>query len=288
MNALIPMKNILLILLLSFNISNSQEIFKNEKKIDNPENYIFEEINFSVTKKNIKMGGTLITPKSDFSKIVVIAAGAGRNTRHSHYFLTEQLLKSGIAVYRYDDRGVGKSEGKFKNNAYDNIDDLRSAFANIRKIESLSKKTIGILGHSVGAYAATIINYEKELDVDFLVLIGSPIEWKGKWIKEHKAKDTRKKISCEIIYKNIDIPTLFIGGTNDTTSSMTNASILLTELNNKNIQIKILSDLDHYLKIGADDWKKTKDYSTLYEMDKNASELITNWTKNTVANTVYN
>ena len=277
------MKILLLILILFQNVTFCQEILERESKIKNTENYYLNEIDFFVTKKNIKIGGTLITPKSDYSKIVIIAAGSGKDTRHSHHILTEKLLKSGIAVYRYDDRGIGKSEGKFKFNAYHNIADLRNAYKNLRKIDSLTKKTIGIIGHSVGAYAATIINYDKTLDIDFLILIGSPIEWKGKW-RKHKFYNSRKTISEEIIHKNISIPTLFIGGINDTTSNMSNSSKLLTELDNDNIKVQIITDLDHYLRIGKDEWKKTKDYSTLYEIDKNALEIIINWTKNTVAN----
>lgn len=123
-------------------------------------------------------------------------------------------------MYRYDDRGTGKSEGKFKYNAYHNIADLRCAFNAIKNNVAFSKKTIGILGHSVGAYAATILHFEKELDIKFLILIGSPVSWKGKWIKEHKVKGSRKKVSCKTIYRNITIPTLFIGGINDTRSNI--------------------------------------------------------------------
>lgn len=274
------MKNIVILIIFLFgNTLFSQEILEHEKEINNKEDYNFNEVDFFVTKKNIKMGGTLITPKTDYSKIVIIAAGSGKDTRNSHYLLTESLLKNGIAVYRYDDRGVGKSEGKFKRNANHNIEDLYNAFKRIRKLDTLANKKIGILGHSMGAYAATINNYENELDIDFLVLLGSPIEWKGKWVKEHKSKETGKKISCEIIYKNINIPTLFIGGINDTTSSMPTASKLLSELANKNVEVKFLKDLDHYLRIGNDEWKQTKDYNGLYEIDENALELITNWIK---------
>lgn len=279
------MKNLIILILffLFHNIIYCQEILEHEREINNVENYYFNEIDFLVTKKNIKMGGTLITPKSYYSKIVIIAAGSGKDTRHSHYLLTEELLKKGIAVYRYDDRGVGKSEGKFRRNAYHNIADLRSAFKNIRQIDSLSKKKVGILGHSKGAYAATIVNYDKTLNIDFLILIGSPTEWKGEW-RKHKFKETRETISEEIIYKNIIIPTLFIGGKNDTTSNMLSSFDLLTKLNNKAIDIKILDDLDHFLRIGNDEWKQTKDYSTLYEINRNASELIVNW----IIDTEYN
>jgi len=191
-------------------------------------------------------------------------------------------LKKGIAVYRYDDRGIGKSEGKFRYNAYHNIEDLHNAFDNLRKIDSLSKKTIGILGHSIGGYAATVIDYQKELNIDFLILMATPVERNGEWFI-HKFKKPKKKVSDEIIYKNILIPTLFIIGANDSRVNSTNSSRLLKKLGNKNIEINIVSGLNHFLIKGNDEWINTKDPNDLigiYNIDKNALNKIISWTIN--------
>ena len=158
------------VFILSFNVGFSQEIFDFEKEINSLENYHSKEINFLDTKESIKLSGTLITPKTNYSKIVIIAPGSGKDTRHSHYIMAEEFLKNGFAVYRYDDRGIGKSEGKYNRNIKQNISDLYYAFKHLRQIDSLSNKTIGILGHSNGGYAS-INAYQRGLKIDFLILI---------------------------------------------------------------------------------------------------------------------
>ncbi len=56
------------------------------------------------------------------------------DSRHSHYLLTQELLKNNIAVFRYDERGVGKSDGKFSTVTYGIskiTNDLERGFVNI-------------------------------------------------------------------------------------------------------------------------------------------------------------
>ena len=275
---------IFIILILSFNFCLSQEIFGFEKKIDSLENYHSIEIDFFDTKENIKLSGTLITPKTNYSEIVIIAPGSGKDTRHSHYLLAEEFIKNGIAVYRYDDRGVGKSEGNYSQHIKQNLDDLYYAFKNLRQIDSLSKKNIGILGHSNGGYAGMYV-YQKGFKIDFLILMSTPIEYKGKFLN-NKFKNKSGKVSLENAYRSLKIPVLFITGNNDSIVNSVKTNKLLKELNKPNIEIQILNNLNHYLKVGTDDWLESEDTNAIYEIDENAMEIIINWAKNTIANKV--
>ncbi len=96
----------------------SRDVFGYEKKITYNEKYNFEEIDFQQTEENIILSGTLISPKIEFDRIVIIIPGSGKDRRSSLVILSEELLKNNIAVFRYDERGVGKSEGKFNNITY--------------------------------------------------------------------------------------------------------------------------------------------------------------------------
>lgn len=266
-----------IILVLSCYISNSQEIFNFEKKIDSIENYHSIEIPFIDAKEDVTISGTLITPKTDYSKIVIIAPGSGENTRYSHYDIAEGFLKNGIAVYRYDDRGVGKSDGKYKKDINQNIDDLCIVLKGLNEVDALSDKTIGLLGHSNGGYASVNV-YSKGLQVDFIILMSTPIEKNGKFLN-HKLKTKNGKISFKEVYKSLNIPVLFITGTNDSVVDHVNTIKLLKELNNPNIEIKLLEGLNHFLRKGYDDFYETKDYKHIYEINEEALRLIINWTK---------
>jgi len=152
---------------------NAQDNFKYEKVLNDTTLFDIEEINFQNVNENIKLTGTLLKPKSDFDKILIIVPGSGKDTRHSHYVLTEQLLKNNIAVYRFDERGVGHSEGKFSELAKDLSNDLNFAFKAIK--EKYNTKKIGIFGHSLGG-VATIKSVEIECQPDFVILMESPVE----------------------------------------------------------------------------------------------------------------
>jgi len=269
----------ILLIFLSF-LTIAQEMNDHEKAIQNPADYIFHKIDFMDHKT--QLSGTLITPKGDYNKVVIIAPGSGRDTRNCHYILAETLLKKGIAIYRYDDRGVGKSEGRYKKNVKINIRDLNHAFENLKKIDFLKSKKIGIIGHSIGGYAA-INTYQKRLGVDFLILMSTPIEQDSKFFNHKiKVEDENHKmqvITYEQTYKTIDVPVLFITGSKDSIVNCENVRNLLYNLN-KNIQVEIMEGLNHFLIKGDDSWIKNRDYNTLhglYEIDQIALNNIIDW-----------
>jgi len=252
-----------------------------EKELQNADRYNFEEINFIDAEDNTKLSGTLIFPKTDYSKIVVIVPGSGKNTRNSHYILAEELLKKGIAVYRFDDRGVGKSGGEVNFSVDQIIKDLYYALDNIQKNDSLSKKEIGVLGHSLGGIA-TIDAYQEGLKIDFLILMATPIEKFRKFNQLQYSSKTNPeiKVSTKTLFQNLQIPMLFIAGTNDSFFHCEKTAALVNALNNKNIEVKALSELNHFLKADTDAWKKTKEFDTLYQIDNKAVNDIVNWITN--------
>lgn len=209
-------KLILVLLFISFNKINSQNNSDFGKGIKDIERYNSQEIDFIDSEENVKLSGTLIFPKTNYSKIVVITPGSGQNNRNSHYNIAEELLKNGIAVYRFDDRGVGKSGGKVNFGVDQIIKDLYYALDNIQKIDSLSNKKIGALGHSLGGIA-TIDAYQNTLKIDFLILMATPIEKFGKFNKpQYSSRNNPEiKVSTKVLFQNLQIPMLFIAGTND-------------------------------------------------------------------------
>jgi len=184
------MKLFHLILLLVINQSTiAQCIFEYEQEITISENLQIEEISFVNKEDNIRLSGTLISPKAEFDKIVMIVPGSGKDTRNSHFILSQEFLNNNIAVYRFDERGVGKSEGKYNYTATSLMTDLIYAFHSLRKMNELSNKKIGILGHSLGGIAS-IGAYSKECEFDFLIQMATPVENNGAFIKYQARMNT--------------------------------------------------------------------------------------------------
>jgi len=174
------MKNmILMALLLAAPLCYAQTLFSHEREITDKDKYVFSEIDFYNQSDNLKLSGTLIAPKSTYKKVVIILPGSGKDTRNSHYKLTEAFLKAGIAVYRFDERGVGKSQGRFTTAISGLTYDLAYAIQHLRSQEILNDKQIGVLGHSLGGMASIVAHQifsDKKNKIDFLIQIASPVK----------------------------------------------------------------------------------------------------------------
>ena len=167
------MRNVTIIFLLFLsNLIFSQEKFDNEKQIENIENYNVEEINAKIDD-TVTIFGTLVTPKSDFDKILVIISGTGKISQKAHNYLTEFLLENNIGVFRFDKRGVGKSTGKYNDQPKVYTSDFIEIYKQFKKSKSISNKKIGFLGHSLGGIVS-IQATEKNFKPNFLIQWSAP------------------------------------------------------------------------------------------------------------------
>ncbi len=184
------MKLIQLVLLLVINQPViAQDIFEYEQEISSSDKLQFEEISFVNKEDNVKLSGTLISPKNGFDRIVMIVPGSGKDTRNSHFMLSQEFLSNNIAVYRFDERGIGKSEGKYNYTASSLMIDVVYAFHILRSTNKFSNKKIGILGHSLGGIAS-IGAFSKECEFDFLIQMATPVENHGAFIKYQATTNT--------------------------------------------------------------------------------------------------
>ena len=169
------MKKLLIVtLLLLSNLIFSQDgYYGNEKEIANIEKYYKEEIEFEINNE-IRISGTLLKPKNEFDKILVIISGTGQISQNAHNNLTEYLLENNIAVFRFDKRGVGKSTGTYDDRTETYTNDFIKIFNQLEKLKSVQNKTIGFLGHSLGGIVS-IQAVEQNVKPDFLIQWSTPI-----------------------------------------------------------------------------------------------------------------
>jgi alpha/beta superfamily hydrolase len=196
---------LLLIFALISNFVKAQEIYTYEKPIRNVQNYIITKLETENKTDNVTLKGTLIEPITSYSKVVIIVPGSGKDTRNTHYKLTEKLLENNIAVYRYDERGCGLSSGDFNTyfyNVNDMINDLKSVYKDLKNNKLLTGKKIGLLGHSLGGMA-TIGLLECELIPDFFVQWATPIQNKAAFLKYQLITGVNK-FEDELIYETLE------------------------------------------------------------------------------------
>jgi len=88
--------------------------------------------------------------------------------------LADHLVRQGIAVLRYDDRGTGESTGNFSAAILkDFANDAWAAFQFVKDQKYFNTTKIGLIGHSEGGLIASMIAAEHE-EIDFTVLMAAP------------------------------------------------------------------------------------------------------------------
>lgn len=141
--------------------------------------YEVEHVVFTNQKEKINLAGTLTLPKgSKKSAAVILIAGSGPNDRDETIFghkpfwvLADFLTRNGIAVLRYDKRGVGESEGGyFMATTQDFAADAEAAINYLKSRKEINHSDIGLVGHSEGGIIAPLIAAQNK-DVRFIVLM---------------------------------------------------------------------------------------------------------------------
>jgi pimeloyl-ACP methyl ester carboxylesterase len=159
---------------------NLQEVKRNrpqEPKAPFP--YVEEGVTFNNVKDSVKLAGTLTLPKKEGTfPAVVLISGSGPQSRdeeilgHKPFLvIADYLTRHGIAVLRYDDRGVAGSSGKFSTaTSLDFANDARAAVEYLRNRKDINPDEIGIIGHSEGGIIAPMLAAEDK-KISFLVLL---------------------------------------------------------------------------------------------------------------------
>ncbi len=125
------------------------------------------EVTFLNSRDGITLSGTLSIPESPKKPaVVVLVAGVGPHDRDciqmngQKMFLTiaQYFTNSGIAVLRYDKRGIGKSGGIFDTaSTFDFAQDVLAAVQFLKQRSDIDAQNIGLVGHSEGGLISFIV-----------------------------------------------------------------------------------------------------------------------------------
>ncbi len=155
------------------------------KEIDRPQepkppfSYISDEVKIFNAQGKDTIAGTLTLPGNDGPyPVVVLISGSGPQDRNEEILghkpflvIADYFTRNGIAVLRYDDRGVAKSTGNFATaTTADFATDASAVVDYLKTRKEIDKKSIGLIGHSEGGVIAPMVAADRN-DISFIVLL---------------------------------------------------------------------------------------------------------------------
>lgn len=144
--------------------------------------YTVSEVEFYSVDRKILFSGTLTKPIGSVNvPAVVLVSGSGPQDRdcsimgHKPFWVIADFLsRNGIAVLRYDERGVGKSHGNFQSaTSFDFAKDAFAAVDFLKSVEGITPSMVGMIGHSEGGAVVPLVSASRD-DLAFAILLAGP------------------------------------------------------------------------------------------------------------------
>lgn len=146
------------------------------------EGYRSEDVSF--VSADATIAGTLTIPNTPGPHpAVVLMSGSGPQDRNEEIFpgfqifgiIADYLSKRGIAVLRYDDRGVGASTGSYAAASLSTFAfDAKGAVAYLRTRPEIDREQVGLFGHSEGGLYAAMIAADPSTRIAFIASMAGP------------------------------------------------------------------------------------------------------------------
>lgn len=177
--------------------------------------YYCEDVTFRNIEDSVILGATLTLPKKEGKfPAVIIQNGSMPQNRdgESNYhkptlLIADYLTRNGIAVLRYDSRGIGKSTGNFDESTPANLaGDLIAGYQYLASRKEINTQKIGLIGHSEGGMVAAIAA-SQSINFNFVVMLaapGIPLRDDFEIQRELKFKNGDVSENLTVFYKKLD------------------------------------------------------------------------------------
>jgi dipeptidyl aminopeptidase/acylaminoacyl peptidase len=242
----------------------------------------FAEVDFRNEEQGIDLAGMLFLPPGEgpFPAAVIIhGSGPSQRTNRWYLTLTHFLQENGIAVLLPDKRGSEQSGGDWRTASFEDLaTDTLAAIRYLTESRRGSISRVGVIGMSQGGWIAPIVA-DRTPDLSFLVnVVGSAVTTHQQLLYEedhnlrqmgvlpgisrvlaHASAFTLRAWRQEEFWSavgnfdplpywtKLDVPALALYGEADTNTPSHRSEVLLRELNNARITIRMYAGSGHAL-----------------------------------------
>lgn len=243
--------------------------------------YQIENISFPSLDKSITLSGTLTLP-DDLKKhpAVVLIAGSGPANRDEEIFghkpfavIADYLTRQGLAVLRYDKRGIGESTGSLREATTLNLaEDVEASIQFLRNHPNIQSNNIGLIGHSEGGIIAPMVA-SRDQAISFIVLLAAP-GMTGKQIlkKQNEESIQRSPITNDQKTKALNVAVQYLDYLAQTSSEGTSTEALHNTLDSI-ISINLAEDI--FPQVSREEMiKSTNNNWIIYFLNLDPSEYL--------------
>ncbi len=231
-----------------------------------PYPYQEQQVTFRNETDNVTLAGTLTIPAGDgpFPAAILIT-GSGPQDRDETLFdhkpflvIADHLSRLGIAVLRYDERGVGESTGSFAGaTTNDFARDTESGIDFLKQQAAIDTSRIGLIGHSEGGVVGPMVAARRD-DVAFVVMLaGTGISGGQISLTQSRAMGEKVGLPADYLDTQEQLLTALIDETRKTKGPLSRQQIdevankIADESNEKKEQV---GSIKSHLQTFADPW----------------------------------
>lgn len=261
--------------------SDTSEASQRPQEPQPPFPYQIENISFPSLDKSITLSGTLTLP-DDLKKhpAVVLIAGSGPANRDEEIFghkpfavIADYLTRQGLAVLRYDKRGIGESTGSLRKATTLNLaEDVEASIQFLRNHPNIQSNNIGLIGHSEGGIIAPMVA-SRDQAISFIVLLAAP-GMTGKQIlkKQNEESIQRSPITNDQKTKALNVAVQYLDYLAQTSSEGTSTEALHNTLDSI-ISINLAEDI--FPQVSREEMiKSTNNNWIIYFLNLDPSEYL--------------
>ncbi|WP_439879673.1 alpha/beta hydrolase family protein [Pontibacter sp. MBLB2868] len=176
-----------------------------------------EKSHVTFTSGQYKLKGKLIAPKGTNNKVpaIVFCVGSGEGSSYTSSYaamldslLEQNLPLDSVALFYFDKRGIGESEGRWDNTTFEErAADAKAAADYLKTLPFIDSERIAVIGHSQGGWISQIcVSKYPETFIGGISMAGPTFNVREQLLNDYTSTLICKELLTEKVARKRAIP----------------------------------------------------------------------------------